>query len=58
MVNSFAETASFSLPIEKAKQEKAKLPELVFCPGNKLTKFFYLVEYRISGSRPNKRVCI
>jgi hypothetical protein len=23
-VNSFAETASFSLPIEKAKQEKAK----------------------------------
>jgi hypothetical protein len=31
---------------------------LVFCPGNKLTKFFYLVEYRISGSRPNKRVCI
>ena len=32
--------------------------KLVFCPGNKLTKFFYLVEYRISCSRPNKRLCI
>jgi len=47
-----------NLPCSKRLKVILLLWLLVFCPGNKLTKFFYFVEYRISGSRPNKRLCI